>query len=245
MQSPWLRYLRMEFSVVQSIYDDGRYLDANPDWHAADAPFKAQWIAQLIERHGIVPRTVAEVGCGSGEILVELRRRYPNAEFVGYDISSQASAINSAKTEPGMQFHQLDFLAEPTPMTDLLLAIDVFEHVEDYMGFIHGLKAKATYKVFHIPLDLSVQGLLRGKPLMYSRQIVGHLHYFFKDTAIATLTDCGFEVIGWDYTHGAEQLPGRSLRTRLLNMPRKIARAISEDFAVRLFGGASMMVLTR
>ena len=97
-------------------------------------------------------------------------------------------------------------------------------------------------------MDLSewfVKYTIAGKPLMYSRQIVGHLHYFFKDTALATLTDCGFEVIGWDYTHGAEQLPGRSLRTRLLNMPRKIARAISEDFAVRLFGGASMMVLTR
>ena len=127
----------------------------------------------------------------------------------------------------------------------MLLAIDVFEHVEDYMGFIRGLKDKATYKVFHIPLDLSVQGLLRGKPLMHSRQVVGHLHYFFKDTALATLTDCGFEVIGWDYTHGAEELPGRNLQTRLLNTPRKIARALNEDFAVRLFGGASMMVLTK
>ena len=235
----------MEFSGVQSIYEDGRYLEANPDWHAADAPFKAQWIASLIERHGIVPRTIAEVGCGSGEILVELHRRYPAANFTGYDISPQASAINVTKSEAGIAFHQLDFLAEPTPLTDVLLAIDVFEHVEDYMGFIRGLKDKATYKVFHIPLDLSVQGLLRGKPLMHSRQVVGHLHYFFKDTALATLTDCGFEVIGWDYTHGAEELPGRNLRTRLLNTPRKIARALNEDFAVRLFGGASMMVLTK
>lgn len=230
---------------MESIYEDGSYLDANPDWHAADAPFKAQWIAQLIERHGVVPKTVAEVGCGSGEILVELRRRYPAASFAGYDISPQASAINAGKSEAGLTFHQSDYLSEPTPPTDLLLAIDVFEHVEDYMGFIRKLKAKATYKVFHIPLDLSVQGLLRGKPLMHSRQIVGHLHYFFKDTALATLTDCGFEVIGWNYTHGAEELPGRNLRTRLLNTPRKIARAINEDFAVRLFGGASIMVLTK
>ena len=231
--------------MPQSIYEDGSYLDANPDWHAADAPFKSRWIARLLDRNEIVPQTVAEVGCGSGEILVELRRQYPNANFTGYDISPQASAINSAKSEPGLAFHQIDFLAQATPMTDLLLAIDVFEHVDDYMGFIRGLKTKANYKIFHIPLDLSVQGLLRGKPLMHSRQIVGHLHYFFKDTALATLTDCGFEVIGWDYTHGAEQLPGRSLRTRLLNLPRKMARQLNEDFAVRLFGGASMMVLTK
>lgn len=229
----------------QSIYDDGSYLEANPDWHAADAPFKAQWIARLLQQHSIVPISIAEVGCGSGEILVELRRRYPDATFTGYDISTQASAINSVKTEPGLDFYQLDFLAKDTPKTDLLLAIDVFEHIEDYMGFIRALKDKAAYKIFHIPLDLSVQGLLRAKPLIHSRKIVGHLHYFFKDTALATLTDCGFEVIGWNYTHGAEELPGRSLRTRLLNTPRKIARQFNEDLAVRFFGGASLMVLTR
>lgn len=229
--------------MAQSIYEDGSYLDANPDWHAADAPFKAAWIARLVDRHQIAPQTIAEVGCGSGEILVDLQHRYPAADFAGYDISPQASAINAGKAGPKLQFHQLDFLTAATPTTDLLLAIDVFEHVEDYMGFIRQLKDKAVYKVFHIPLDLSVQGLLRGNPIMHSRRVVGHLHYFYKDSALATLADCGLEVIDWDYTHGAEQLPGRSARTRLLNLPRKLARSVNEDFAVRLFGGASMMVL--
>lgn len=232
-------------STVQTIYEDGRYLDANPDWHEADAPFKAGWIAQLLEENGIVAQTIAEVGCGSGEILVNLQKRYPTASFAGYDISSQAYAICKSKAGRNLSFEHSDFLTAQTPQTDVLLAIDVFEHVEDYMGFIRKLKDRASVKVFHIPLDLSVQGLLRGKPLMRSRQLVGHLHYFCKDTALATLADCGLEIVSWRYTHGAEELPGRELRTRILNLPRKLLRAINEDFAVRLFGGASMMVLTK
>ena len=231
--------------MVETIYEDGRYLDANPDWHEADAPFKAGWIAQLLESNGVAAQTFAEVGCGSGEILVGLQQRYPTASFAGYDISPQAYAICKGKAGRNLSFEHSDFLAARTPQTDVLLAIDVFEHVEDYMGFIRKLKDRAVFKVFHIPLDLSVQGLLRGKPLMRSRQVVGHLHYFCKDTALATLADCGLEVVSWRYTHGAEKLPGRELRTRILNLPRKLLRAINEDFAVRLLGGASMMVLTK
>jgi hypothetical protein len=106
------------------------------------------------------------------------------------------------------------------------------------------MKNRAQFKVFHIPLDLSVQGLLRGSPL-YARTTVGHLYYFVKDTALATLADCGLEILDWNYTHGAEHLPNQLFRTRLLNVPRRLLRAVNEDFAVRLLGGSSMMVLAR
>lgn len=229
----------------QTIYESGAYLESNPGWHEADAPYKAEWIASILRRNRLQPATVVEVGSGSGEILVRLRPFLADAMLSGYDISSNAHAIAAPKQAPGLTFHHADFHRVETPSVDLLMAIDVFEHVEDYFGFIRGLRSRAEWKLFHIPLDLSVQGLLRGKPLLYSRQVVGHLHYFCKDTALATLRDCGLEIVDWNYTHGAEDLPGRKLRTRLLNFPRKAMRALNEDFAVRVMGGASMMVLAR
>lgn len=231
--------------MVDSIYQSGEYLENNPDWHAADAPFKARWIAAVLERNKVKPGSIVEVGCGSGEVLISLKKYLPDAAMSGFDISPQAYAIAKDKAAPGLSFHNADFLAEPASPLDLLMAIDVFEHVEDYMGFLRGLRSRAEWKVFHIPLDLSVQGLLRGKPLLYSREVVGHLHYYFKDTALAVLKDCGYEIVDWNYTHGAEDLPGRKLRTRLFNLPRKLLRALNEDLAVRVMGGASLMVLTR
>ena len=227
------------------IYKSGKYLDSNPDWHAADAPYKARWINEILYRNLVDPTSIVEIGCGSGDILVNLENYFPQAMLTGYDISPQACSISSSKETDHLSFYEADYLAEPIVPTDLLMAIDVFEHVEDYMSFVRAMKPRANWKLFHIPLDLSVQGLLRGQPLMHAREVVGHLHYFYKETALATLKDCGYEIIDWNYTFGTEALPGRSLRTKMFNLPRRALRLLGEDMAVRITGGASMMVLAR
>ena len=79
------------------------------------------------------------------------------------------------------------------------MAIDVFEHVEDYFGFLRKLREKAEYKIFHIPLDLSVQTVLRSSPIIKGRKSVGHIHYFTKETALETLKDTGYEIIDYFY----------------------------------------------
>jgi hypothetical protein len=228
-----------------TMYESGEYLRSRPEWHAGDAPHKARWINAILQANQLSPRHVVEIGSGSGEVLVQLARYYTAARMEGYEISPQAHAIAEPKASAQLSFYHADYLGLPADQPDLLMAIDVFEHVEDYMGVIRQMRPRATWKLFHIPLDLSVQGLLRGSPLLSVRKAIGHLHYFCKDTALATLTDCGYDIVDWNYTHMAETAPKGGLRTRVLNGPRKVARAINEDFAVRVMGGASMMVLTR
>ncbi len=80
-------------------------------------------------------------------------------------------------------------------------AVDVFEHVEDYIGFLRKVARLARYGIFHIPLDISVQSILRDLP-MNNRRTAGHLHYFMKDTALATLDYAGLEILDWFYTPG-------------------------------------------
>ena len=122
--------------------------------------------------------------------------------------------------------------------------MDVFEHVEDYFGFIKNCSKKATYKIFHIPLDISVSSVLRNE-IINGRKSVGHIHYFMKDTAISTLKDCNLEIIDYIYTAGAVELSNRKFKTRLLNIPRRIFFKICPDLCVRVFGGYSILVLTR
>lgn len=232
-------------SMNGQIYESGEYLDKNPDWHAADAPYKTGWISEILRENGVYPETIVEIGCGSGEILVNLAKVFPHAKMAGYDISPQAHEIASPKTTENISFHKANYLEEPVVPTDVVMAIDVFEHVEDYMGFIRAMKGRAKWTVFHIPLDLSVQGLLRGKHTMRARRDVGHLHYFEKESALATVSDCGFEIGAWKYTYSTEKLPGMPAQTRLFNLVRKGMRLFGNDFGVRVTGGASMMVLAR
>lgn len=231
--------------MAHSIYQDGGYLEHNPNWHAEDAPYKARWIHDLLSKTGIQPQTIAEVGCGSGEVLINVGNYYPDTTLAGFDISPQAFEICSKKATDRVGFYHEDLLKSKQGPFDLLMAIDVFEHVDDYMSFLRAIRGKATYKIFHIPLDLSVQTILRGSPIMRVRESVGHVHYFYKDSALATLRDTGYEILDWRYTHFSQELPDRPLPMRLLNLPRTLVRAVNEDFSVRLFGGSSLMVVTR
>ena len=225
-------------------YCDGAYLAHNPTWHAEHSSTKARWIDDILKRNALEPRTITEVGCGSGEILVQLKARRPEAQFTGFEISPQAYAICAPKAAAGLEF-RLEDLLEKTDRFDLLLAIDVFEHVPDYLGFLRALRARAEHKIFHIPLDLSAQALIRGTSFPVLREQTGHLHYFYKYTALATLRDCGYEIVDWNYTRSSQELPGKSLRTKVANLPRKLTQLVSEDLSARVFGGYSLMVLAR
>jgi SAM-dependent methyltransferase len=227
-----------------TIYSDGTYFRNNPDWHADDSAWKARHVAGILERNAIKPASVCEIGCGAGEVLRSLSREMPEAKrFVGYDISPDAYRLCSPKAGGRIEFRLGNMLEEPVEF-DLAMAIDVFEHVEDYFDFLRRLRTKATYKVFHIPLDLSALSLLRREPSRM-RKGVGHIHYFDKDIALASLEDTGHEIIDWTYTSGRTELPNLGWKSRLMKGPRKAVYALNADLAVRTFGGYSLLVLAR
>ncbi len=231
---------------MQSIYQDGTYLENNPSWHEEDSPWKAKQIKKIIQRNQLNPATICEVGCGAGEILVQLSKQLPeNIEYFGYEISPQAFELCKKKTKHHLNFVLENLLEAEAQKFDIVMAVDVFEHVEDYFGFLKKLKEKGTYKIFHIPLDLSVQTVLRGAPISKVRQDVGHIHYFTKETALATLQDTGYEVIDYFYTNGAIELPNQTWKSNLLKLPRKVMFSINNDLAVRLLGGYSLLVLAK
>lgn len=231
---------------MTEIYADGGYLKNNPAWHAEDSPWKASQILRMLKRNDLQPATVCEVGCGAGEILRLLTEAMPGTtQFCGYDISPQAFELASHKVNSQLRFFLGDMLAADTPQFDVVAAIDVFEHVEDVFGFLRRLRSKGEYKLFHIPLDLSAQSVLRGSGLMRARDVAGHLHYFTKDTALATLRDSGYTIVDWFYTHSGSDRPGKGAGAMLLRWPRRLCFSVQPDFTARLLGGFSLMVLAR
>jgi hypothetical protein len=225
------------------MYTDGTYLRNNPDWHADDSPWKAKHIAAMLARHGIVPRTVCEVGCGAGEILRNLSTQLdPATRFFGYEISPNAYALCSQKASEKFTYRFADLLQEDADF-DVVMAIDVFEHVEDYFGFLRKLRTKGRHKIFHIPLELSALQVMRPGRLLDARKSVGHIHHFSKDTALATLEDCGYKVRDHIYTSGRTELGGLSWKSRLLKGPRNALYKMSPNAAARILGGYSLLVL--
>jgi len=229
---------------MMTIYQDGTYLANNESWHAEDSPWKANHVRRALDQAGVQFKTLAEVGCGAGQILHSLSNLYPSAVFSGYEVSPDAYALCKQLQTPRLQFHLQNLLTEDVCF-DVLICIDVFEHVEDCFGFLRKLRPKASHHVFHIPLDLSVQSVLRRDKLLTERAAVGHIQYFTKETALATLRDCGYTVLNAFYTSSAIELEKQSTRSRLMKLPRRLAFALAPDLAVRVLGGFSLMVVAR
>ena len=200
---------------------DGSYLELNPEWDRLDAEWKAKLVEKILKRNGVAPKSIVEVGCGSGDILRHLRV-FNETKLVGYDVSPQAQAFWNDDSE-GIDFYLGDFHKQNMSSYDVLVMADVFEHVRDPFSFLEESRRHAKYFVFHIPLDLRAQSVARGKPLLNVRRTVGHLNSYTKDLALETLSDCGFRIIESSYTGASMNMPNRSLLTKFAQIPRSLS----------------------
>ena len=225
-------------------YTGAGYLDQHPSWHREDSAWKAEQIVGLLHRHALHPASVLDVGCGRGGVLATLGEHLPGAtRLVGCDVSAHPLELGPGKVDP-----RLDLRVGGPPEGedfDLLLCIDVLEHVEDYIGFLRGLRDRAAHTVLHIPLDTSAQSVLRAEPLLDLRRRSGHLHHFTRETALATLETAGYEVLDQTYTRGAIERPPQSALALLARWPRRAMFAVAPDMAARVLGGFSLLVLAR
>lgn len=225
------------------IYKDGGYLKKNPTWHIEESPFKAKYILRLLDRNGLHPKTICEAGCGAGEVLRQLQLRMPpDCEFCGYEISPQAFEFCQSRANDRIHFQLADLCKDTGVHFDLLLVLDVVEHVEDYFSFLRDARTKADHAIFHFPLDISVQAVIRKNGMTKRREEHAHIHYFTKELALATLRDTGYKVRDWLYAPRSNEI-GPQLIQKLFRLPRATFFAVHRDLAVRVLGGYTLMVL--
>jgi hypothetical protein len=115
--------------------------------------------------------------------------------------------------------------------------------VDDYLGFLRSLNKRSRYAVFHIPWDISVIGALIPEIILKTRRKVGHLHYFNRATAEATLETCGYKIIDSQITAGCLEFPDQGALGRAIWLIRKVCHYLSPSFAAQVFGGFSLLVL--
>ncbi len=255
--------------MTQNIYMDGTYMEENPRWHADEAPWKVKYMLQLLAKEHVYAKTICDIGCGTGEVLKLLQERMDkDCEFWGYDISPQAIELARSRENNRLHFNQANVATEETRYFDLILLIDVLEHMEDYFTFLRTIHSKSTYKLIHIPIEITLWDVLMGH-LSRSRRRYGHIHYFTRELVLQMLDEVGYQVIGsmytwqnlslldylfgwrgritqvWDENKGDTRKLRGIFLSRLAGIAKQILFAINHDSAVRLLGGYRLLILAK
>jgi SAM-dependent methyltransferase len=220
---------------LSSIYSNSEYLSKNQDWHQEDSPYKACLVIRSLERSNISFSKVLDWGCGAGEVTRILADKFPNADFKGIDISKDVAQFWRNKKRDNLSFEN-----QTNETFDLAICLDVFEHVDDYIGFIRDLGTRAKYIIFNVPLDMNVSKLLTSG-LKIAREEVGHLHYFNYFTAISTIEYCGYTIKDYFLSAAFTKTRPRNIRQLILLFPRLATLLLGKKFASVTFGGISLV----
>lgn len=221
------------------------YLNNNPSWDIEDSIWKAEFVVSILESIEFTPGSICDVGCGAGAVLASLRGSYPDADLFGFDIAPDTAQFWPQHGALNILFQVGDFLTLNSRKYDILLALDVIEHLSDPFYFLDKLRWFSSYYLFHFPLDLSAINVIREKPILKSREKVGHIHYFTKNLALSLLRECGYNIVKWSYSGATFNSPQRSLKTKLASIPRRFAYILNKDLGVRIFGGETLFVLAK
>jgi ubiquinone/menaquinone biosynthesis C-methylase UbiE len=86
-------------------------------------------VTWAIRRHFGAPRSVMEIGCGTGGMLARIRETIPEAELTGSDIHTAALPYTAARL-PDAALVQMDATRMPFDAEfDVIAACDVIEHI--------------------------------------------------------------------------------------------------------------------
>jgi hypothetical protein len=239
----WPRYSRPPGRVWE-MKPHRRVLYENP-WAQEQADWKADQILRMFRRHNIFPKDACEVGVLSKIIIEKLQGKLGSSSRIwGHEVPLQDLELNDCRADPVLRRFLDEIQTEHPSAFEVFIALDVMEHIEDYHGFLRAVRPMGAYKLFHLPMDLTVQTIMRPKALMRRRDTFLHISYFTKETIIRTLQDTGYEVIDSFYTPWRIQF-AKELTGRLMKIPRQLLFAISPDAAVRYLGGYSLMILAK
>ena len=232
---------------ITDMYTNGKYLEENPSWDAEDSEWKAEQIHKMIERNKLKCNSIYELGCGGGDVIRYLQQKIDNDSCIyrGYEISPQAYDICKPKEKDNLQYFLKDFLLEKDAKCDIIMLIDLIEHLENYHEYLRSIKDNSQYKILHIPLEFFAVSAIYEKLLINQRKKVGHLHYFTKDIALAMLEELDYEIVDYFYTPGYTLSRNYGFKDKLIKIPRMIFSHISVDLTARIFGGFSLMVLVK
>lgn len=145
---------------------------------------------------GFSPRRILDAGSGRGDYTFYLARRFPNAQVVGVDFDGARVTRGQERARAlgltNVTFRRGDLVTEKFDQPfDLILSIDVLEHIVEQEGAIRNLRDNLVSGgkfFFHIPT-------VREKPVLFSGQLASFHEWAEHEHIAEDRTASGFAAV--------------------------------------------------
>ena len=130
--------------------------------------------ARLLKRVGAIsPETILDVGCGTGELFDKTSKRWPNAHYVGLDLSAEMLAVGEEKYRGNARVSFLEGSAEDIELPDNsigLLTNTISSHFYPDLDAVLGEFSRVLKPGGTLAMACLNNGLLGWLPGPYQKQ---------------------------------------------------------------------------
>lgn len=155
-----------------------KYAAANPVERLLMQRFLAAFDSLL---PSIPPLRVLEVGVGEGEILQRVQSRFPDASCRGLDVPDESLPPEWERRGITAEFGNVEALRFDDRSFDLVLAIEVLEHVDDVEAALREIsRVCAGAAVMSVPFEpvWRLGNMARGRYLRQFGNTPGHVNHW-------------------------------------------------------------------
>lgn len=213
---------------------EGGYSESELEWLRICAADKARNLQQLVGRHPVA--SVLEVGCGSGAVLSEVRRRGVGTQHVGVDMADPRAHLQPAAA--GLDIHTYDGRTLPfaDQSFDLVYATHVVEHVPDPRGFLAELRRVSKGLIYlEVPCELHMRAT---RDSLQRTLDIGHINAYTPEGFALLVQTAKLSIIASDlFDHSLDVVAfgGPRWKGQVKHALRSALYGLSRQWASRTF----------
>ncbi len=135
---------------------------------------------------------ILDVGCGDTFVVSEIQKKMPRSQFYAIDTAFSVEMIEQFQSKGISLFQHIEYLEPKIKKADLVLLMDVIEHIEKDKDFLKDIASKQYIKaetLFLITVP-AYQSLFSAHD-----EFLKHFRRYSKKSLINTLKDTGFEIL--------------------------------------------------
>ena len=206
--------------MIKNIYTSNYYLEKNPSLHEEETSWKIKKIKPLVDqflvRFNEKKLRLLDVGGGTGKILKEIseyieKKHKIKVEKYALDLTPKILELqrkNNSSLRKALN-EDISHTSLKKKEIDLVLMIDVLEHIPNPKRALKELNRISDYVIFKVPLEKNLIMILAnfltlGKVRKKIIQRLGHINVYNLRILNKQLENNGFYIISSNYTNSFE-----------------------------------------